>query len=254
MRPDRAIAACLSGLAAGLVALLLFGPTEGAEAKEEAPEARTTAPEPQTPVPEPQTTAETETEPVTTTEAEPVTTTEPEPRLPAFLPGDGTFPEAVTITLAYRSEVESKTQELPRRVSQLRLEARATALRGEPGNFHGIQCSGRRVTYEFLVDPWSDTYALLRTDPVNLASVDLDRGDADDILSSRRPNVLSLACESRRQGTTLSLRANGEPVTAFLDRGSTGRFGAVGLTAWSLEGAHEVVFDGVVVETGRVSE
>jgi hypothetical protein len=37
---------------------------------------------------------------------------------------------------------------------------------------------------------------------------------------------------------------------AYLDRGSSGRFSAVSLAAWSPAGDHEVVFDGVVVETG----
>jgi hypothetical protein len=44
---------------------------------------------------------------------------------------------------------------------------------------------------------------------------------------------------------------NGLPITVFLDGGVSGRFGEVGLTAWSPAGNHQVVFDGVVVETDR---
>jgi hypothetical protein len=250
MKPERAIAACLSALAAGLVALLLFGPTEGAEAKEESQEATTTAPEPQTTAEietEPVTT--TETEPVTTTEPEPVTTTEPEPEPPAFLPGDGTFSEPVTITLAFQSEVESRRHQLPRQVSEVRIEARATSLRGQAGDVHGVECTlDRRTTYTFFVDLWGETVMLERT---KIKTTEyLQGGEAPGLLAPTQPNVLSLTCESRRQGTMLSLRVNGEPVTAFLDRGSSGRFSAVSLAAWSPAGDHEVVFDGVVVETG----
>ena len=245
MKPERAIAACLSALAAGLVALLLFGPTEGAEAKEESQEATTTAPEPQT-------TAEIETEPVTTTETEPVTTTEPEPvttteaEPPPFLPGDGTFPGPVRLFLIYQSEVKWRTHELPSKVSEVTIEARATSLRGQAGDIHGVECTlDPGTTYTFLVDLWSDTYSLQQTKTGEY----LQGGEAPSLLAPTRPNVLSLTCESRRQGTMLSLRANGEPLTAFLDRGSSGRFSAVSLWAWSPAGDHEVVFDGVVVQT-----
>jgi hypothetical protein len=249
MRPERAIAACLSALAAGLVALLLFGPTEGAEAKQESQEATTTAPEPQTTTEietEPVTT--TEPDPVTTTEAEPVTTTEAEP--PPFLPGDGTFPGPVKLTLIYQSEVKWRTHKLPSKASEVTIEARATSLRGQAGDVHGVECTlDTRTTYTFYVDLWSNTYSLQRT-KIKTGEY-LQGGEAPSLLAPTRPNVLSLTCESRRQGTMLSLRANGEPVTAFLDRGSSGRFSAVSLAAWSPAGDHEVVFDGVVVETGR---
>jgi hypothetical protein len=249
MKPERAIAACLSALAAGLVALLLFGPTEGAEAKQESQEATTTAPEPQTTTEietEPVTT--TEPDPVTTTEAEPVTTTEAEP--PPFLPGDGTFPGPVRLFLFYQSEVKWRTHELPSKASEVTIEARATSLRGQAGDVHGVECTlDRQTKYTFYVDLWSDTYTLERT---KIKTTEyLQGGEAPSLLAPTRPNVLSLACESRRQGTMLSLRANGEPLTAFLDRGSSGRFSAVSLAAWSPAGDHEVVFDGVVVETGR---
>ena len=44
MRPERIVAALLAGVAAGLVALLIFGPTEGAKAKGDKPRAATPAP------------------------------------------------------------------------------------------------------------------------------------------------------------------------------------------------------------------
>ena len=101
MRPERIVAALLAGVAAGLVALLIFGPTEGAKAKGDKPRAATPAPTTTAPTttapttiastttePEPEETVESEQEPVTT-EAEP----------PSFRPGDGTFPRPVTISL-----------------------------------------------------------------------------------------------------------------------------------------------------------
>ena len=44
MRPERIVAALLAGVAAGLVTLLIFGPTEGAKAKGDKPRAATPAP------------------------------------------------------------------------------------------------------------------------------------------------------------------------------------------------------------------
>jgi hypothetical protein len=61
---------------------------------------------------------------------------------------------------------------------------------------------------------------------------------------------LSLTCEARAQSTSLTLRANGKRVTA-LRRRIGGRIDRIRLTAWSPEGGQKVVFDGVVVKTGR---
>jgi hypothetical protein len=224
MRPERILAALLGALAAGLVALLVLGPTEEVEAKTDRRQA----------TPTPATTTAPETEPVTT---------EPEPWLPALRPGDGTFPTPLTIALDYQSQVVSRTQELRAKVPELRLEARATALRGGAGDVHGLECTSRS-TYTFWVDPWNGTYELWKSgQPVQ-------SGEAPDLVDPPRPNLLSLACESHDDRTTLELRANGEVVTIWMDGGSGGRLTAVGLTAWSPSGDQEVVFDGAVLETG----
>jgi hypothetical protein len=254
MRPERIVATLLAALAAGLVALLVFGPTEGAKAKGDAPKAArdaptTTAPTTTTrtttastttaPEPEPEETVESEPEPVTT-EAEP----------PPFLPGDGTFPRPVTITLYYESEVDWRTHELQRSVPELRVEARVTAVRGVEGDVHGIECGlARRATYTFLIDPWSGEYVVQETDPVSLTTIDLESGEATTLLAPPHPNVLSLTCAARAKSTFLTLRANGKLVTSLMHE-IGGRLDRVALTAWSPEGGQKVVFDGVVVETG----
>lgn len=252
MRPDRVVAALLAALAVGLVSLLVFGPVEGAEATEDAPTTEaapaatvpaTTAPATtasSTTAPEPQETAETERGP-TSTEAEP----------PPFLPGDGTFAARVTMSLDYESEIDWKSHKLERPVPKLRVETRATAVRGVAGDVHGIECGlGRRVMYTFLIDPWNGEYMLQKSDPTSLTTIDLERGGTAALHTPPRPNVLSLTCEARAQSTSLTLRANGKPVTA-LTRGTGGRIDRIGLTAWSPQGGQKVVFDGVVVKTGR---
>jgi hypothetical protein len=251
MRPDRVVAALLAALVVGLVSLLVFGPVEGAEAREDAPtrEAAPAATVPATTVPattvssttapEPQETAETEQGP-TSTEAEP----------PPFLPGDGTFSAPVTMRLYYESEIDWKSHELERPVPKLRVETRATALRGGRGDVHGIECGvGRRVMYTFLIDPWSGEYMVQKTDPISLSTIDLERGGTAALHTPPRPNVLSLTCEAGAKSTSLTLRANGKPVTA-LTRRTGGRIDLIRLTAWSPEGGQKVVFDGVVVKTG----
>lgn len=252
MRPERIVAALLAALAAGLVAMLVFGPTEGAGAKGDAlragraaptttaptTTAPTTAPPTTTTAPEPQETVESEPEPVTT-----------EPDTPPFLRGDGTFPRPVTITLDYPSEVDWRTHELRAAVPELRVEARATAVRGVEGDVHGIECGlGRRATYTFLIDPWNDEYMVQETDPVSLTTIDLESGETAALLAPPHPNVLSLTCAARARSTFLTLRANGKPVTSLMHE-IGGRLDRVGLTAWSPEGGQKVVFDGVVVET-----
>lgn len=252
MRPERIVAALLAGVAAGLVTLLIFGPTEGAKARVDTPRAAT---------PVPTTTASTTTAPMTTAtttaapetqesveeEQEP-TTTEAEP--PSFRPGDGTFPRPVTISLYYKSEVDWKTHELEKPVRELRVQARVTAVRGAAGDVHGIECGLARATYTFLIDPWNDEYVVQKSDPVSQTAIDLESGKADTLLPPPRPNVLSLACVARAESTFLSLRANGKLVTSLM-YGIGGRLDRIGLTAWSPEGGQKVVFDAVVVETGR---
>jgi hypothetical protein len=232
VRPERILAALLAALAAGLVALLVLGQTEGVEAKTE-PRQATATPRTTT-APAPQTTSAPETEPVTT---------EPETSLPALRPGDGTFPTPVTMTLYYQSQVDEDTHELPAKVPELRLEARAISVRGGEGDVHGLECTGR-FTYTFVVDPWNGTYELWKSGQL------VQSGEAPNLVEPPRPNVLSLACESHDERTTLSLRANGEVVTIWMDGDNGARFTAVGLTAWSPSGDQEVVFDGAVLETG----
>jgi hypothetical protein len=96
MRPERIVAALLAGVAAGLVALLIFGPTEGAKAKGDRPRAATPAPTTTAPTTIATTTTEPEPEETVESKQEP-TTTEAEP--PSFLAGDGTFSSPVTINL-----------------------------------------------------------------------------------------------------------------------------------------------------------
>jgi hypothetical protein len=252
MRPERIIAALLAALAASLVALLVFAPTEEAGAKGDEPRAaraRATTTAPTTTAPTTTTTAPTTTAPGSqeTVESgqEPVTT-EAEP--PPFLPGDGTFPGPVTISLYHESEVDWKTHELERSVRELRVEARVTAVRGEAGDVHGIECGlARRATYEFLIDPWSGEYMIEKSDPVSRSSFGLEVGQTANLLTPPRPNVLSLTCVARQESTSLSARANGKLVTS-LTYVIGGRLASVGLTAWSPGGGQEVVFDGVVVE------
>jgi len=252
MRPDRVVATLLAALAVGLVSLLVFGPVEGAEAMEDAPtgEAAPAATVPastasattasSTTAPEPQETTETEQRP-TSTEAEP----------PPFLPGDGTFSAPVTMSLLAHSEIDWEPHELERPVPKLRVETRATALRGARGDVHGVECGlGPRVLYTFLIDPWNGEYVVEKNDPISLTAIDLENGWTDALHTPPRPNVLSLTCDARAESTSLTLRANGKPVTA-LTRGSGGRIDRIRLTAWSPEGGQKVVFDGVVVETGR---
>jgi hypothetical protein len=252
MRPDRVVAALLAALAVGLVSLLVFGPVEGAEAKEDAPSTEaapaTTAPTTtasgttvlSTTAPEPPETVETEQEP-TTTEAEP----------PAFLPGDGTFSAPVTISVDYESEIDWESHELERPVPKLRVETRATAVRGVAGDVHGIECGlARRAIYTFLIDPWSGEYVVQKTDPASKTTIDLESGETAALHTPPRPNVLSLTCDARAHSTSLNLRANGKLVTALM-HGIGGRIDRMGLTAWSPQGGQKVVFDGVVVETGR---
>jgi len=252
MRPDRVVATLLAALAVGLVSLLVFGPVEGAEATEDAPtgEAAPAATVPastasattasSTTAPEPQETADTEQEP-TPTEAKP----------PPFLPGDGTFSARVAISLPDESQIDWKSHELERPVPKLRVETRATALQGATGDVHGIECGvGRRVLYTFLIDPWNGEYVVQKTDPISLTTIELERGGTAALHTPPRPNVLSLTCDARAQSTSLTLRANGKPVTA-LTRGSGGRIDRIRLTAWSPQGGQQVVFDGVVVKTGK---
>jgi hypothetical protein len=247
MRTDRIVAALLAGVAAGLVALLIFGPTEGAKAKGDKPRAATPAPTTTAPTTTAPTTASTETQESVEEEQEP-TTTEAEP--PPFLPGDGTFPRPVTIDLYYESEVDWKTHELEKPVRELRVQARVTAVRGAAGDVHGIECGLARATYTFLIDPWNGEYVVQKSDPVSQTAIDLESGEASALLPPPRPNVLSLACVARAERTLLTLRANGKPVTS-LAYVIGGRLDRIGLTAWSPEGGQKVVFDAVVVETGR---
>lgn len=249
MRPERILAGLLGVLAAGLVALLVLGPTEGADAQAERPEASAPAPPVQTTTaPAPQTT--TAPAPETTTETEPGTT-EPEPQLPVFRAGDGTFPKTVTIALPYESQVASRTRKLPAKVRELRLKARATATRGTANDVHGIECTlGRVATYTFLVDPWSKRYVLDRGNPVGHTATEVESGEAPGLVDPPRPNILGLACVSLADRTVLTLRANGELVTTWTDRENSGRFVAVGLTAWSPGGGEKVIFDDVTVKTG----
>jgi hypothetical protein len=232
MRPERILAALLGALAAGLVALLVLGSTEGVEAKTGRPQA--TAAPPTTTAPAPPTPTVPETEPVTT---------EPEPSLPALRPGDGTFPTPVTITLVHQSQVDWRRRTLRPRVPELRLEARAIAVRGGAGDVHGLECTSR-ATYTFLVDPWNGTYDLWQSDQL------VQSGEAPSLVEPPRPNVLSLTCESHDGRTTLFLRANGEVVTTWMDGDNGARFTGVGVTAWSPGGDQEIVFDGAVLETG----
>jgi hypothetical protein len=236
--PERILAALLGTLAAGLVALLVLGPTEGVEAKTDPPQA--TAAPATTTSPAPETT----TAPLATTapETEPGTT-EPAPSPPAPRPGDGTFPTPVTFALDYPSEVDWSRHELRAKVPELRLEARATAVRGGAGDVHGLECTGRS-TYTFVVDPWNGTYELWQSNQL------VQSGAAPGLVEPPRPNELSLVCEARNGRTTLSLRANGELVTTWMDGDNGARLTAVALTAWSPSGGEEVVFDGVVLETG----
>ena len=87
MRPERIVAALLAGVAAGLVTLLIFGPTEGAKAKGDKLRAATPAPTTTAPTTIASTTTEPEPEETVESEQEPVTT-EAEP--PSFRPGDWT--------------------------------------------------------------------------------------------------------------------------------------------------------------------
>jgi hypothetical protein len=155
------------------------------------------------------------------------------------------------MSLYYESEIDWKSHELEKPVPKLRVETRATALRGVRGDVHGIECGvGRRVMYTFLIDPWNGEYVVQKTDPISLTTIDLERGGTAALHTPPRPNVLSLTCEARAQSTSLILRANGRPVTA-LRRRIGGRIDRIRLTAWSPEGGQKVVFDGVVVKTGR---
>jgi hypothetical protein len=139
--------------------------------------------------------------------------------------------------------VDWRRHELRAKVPELRLEARVVAVRGGAGDVHGLECTGR-FTYTFMVDPWSGTYELWRSDR------QVQSGAAPDLLVPPGPNELSLTCESRGEQTTVSLRANGEPVTIWMDGDNGARFTRVGVTAWSPSGDQEVLFDGVVLETG----
>ena len=107
-----------------------------------------------------------------------------------------------------------------------------------------------RATYTFLIDPWNDEYVVQKSDPVSQTAIDLESGEAAALLPPPRPNVLSLACVARAESTFLSLRANGKLVTSLMYV-IGGRLDRIGLTAWSPEGGQKVVFDAVVVETGK---
>lgn len=222
-------------------------PTKGAEAKTERPQATATPPTTEL---APQTTTAPALQATVAPETEP-DTTEPEPSLPALRPGDGTFSTPVTITLDYPSQVDWRTRGLRPQVSELRLEARATSAHGSAGDVHGVQCTlGRRATYTFLVDRWNETYDLERSRPIGQGGQYVQSGEAAGLVAPPRPSVFDLTCESRADRTLLTLRANGKPVTTWVDRDNVGRFTAVGLTAWSPGGDHEVVLDAVVLETG----
>jgi hypothetical protein len=246
MRPERIVAALLAGVAAGLVALLIFGPTEGAKAKGDRPRAATPAPTTTAPTTIATTTTEPEPEETVESKQEP-TTTEAEP--PSFLAGDGTFSSPVTINLYYESEINWRTHKLQSPVRELRVEARATAVRGAAGDVHGIECGLAHATYTFLIDPWSGEYVVQETDPGSLTTIDLESGEAATLRTPPHPNVLSMTCAARAKSTFLSLRANGRLLTSLM-HGIGGRLDRVSVTAWSPEGGQKVVFDGVGVETG----
>jgi len=248
VRPERIIAALLAALAAGLVAILVLGPTEGAEATAEPPGATT---EPATTVPE---TVPTQTSPpaTSTVDVEPPVTTEPEPE-PAEplrpLPGDGTFPGPVRMTLT-GGEGDEETARLEARVRRVRIGARATALKGEAGDNHGLECGTARLMYSVTVDPWGGFYSIIRWDATRSSGLEIESGSAYDLARPPAPNVISLTCVARAEGARIALSANGRGITSMDDRVPAGRFTDVGVEAYSPLGGEDVVFDGVVVDTG----
>ncbi len=250
MSPERIVAAVLFALAAALVALVVLGPTEGADA---------TVGEAATPVPETSATTEaaTSTEAVateppaeTTTEAvEAPTSTEAVPaKPPRPLAGDGTFPKRVRMTLD--DEYDWKTAELDRRAQRLQVEARVTALQGGAGDDHGLECGTPEATYAATIDPWTGSYFVLRWNSTRSSGYEMGRGAAAALVRPPKPNVLRLTCVTLSQGGRIVLAANGKRIASIEDNAVAGGFGTIGLTANDVGGGQDVVFDGVLVETG----
>lgn len=240
MKPERVVSVVLAGLAAGLAALLVFGPTEPAGAKADVPEATTTAAP---------TTATAQTTPVpetTTAELEPT----PSAPTPSGGPGDGTLLRSVIFNLAYPGELRSKEQEFATMPEEVRIEATAAVVFGSSRDVHGVLCStSGQVMYTLLINPWAHTYSLLRGDPVTRTGFEIDHGDAPSLVDPSRPNVLSLRCAVDAEGTALTFAANGKRIAEFMDEGYTDPFTRVGVTAWSPEGGQQVRFDDLVVKT-----
>ena len=252
MRPERVVAAALLVLAASLIALLLFGPVEGTEAAAEPvgsvpTESGTVVTEEEEPEP-----VTTESEAVTT-ESEPVTT-QPETEPSETVPPPQVSDHAVRIVLSDPSQVDSVPRPLHRKASSATIEATAIAVRGGPGDQHGLECSVPHWAYVFRVDPWNDIYAIERAHRPEGAIIELDRGEAPGLRSPPRANRLRATCTAGSKGAgQLVFVANGRRIAALpLDsRSLPGKpFDAVGLTAWAPSGDEEVIFDRIVVRAG----
>lgn len=251
MRPERIVAAALFALAGALVALVVLGPTEGAGATPESASRSTTAAEPGTKG-EPTSTEEalpTEPEVDTTTEAAGTpTSTEAEPaEPPPPLAGDGTFPGPVRMSLT-SGEVKWQTVDLDPRPARVRVGARVTALQGDAGDVHGLQCGTADATYEATVDPWTSGYTILRW--TGNTGVEVESGAAAGLAAPPAPNRLRLTCVALGEAVRIELAANGKRIASVRNNAVAGRFATVSVTATDSSGGQDVVFDGVVVETG----
>lgn len=242
MRPERVVAAALLVLAAGLVVLLLFGPAEGTGALAEPVGTVRTATEPPAP---------TETQP-TTTETQPTTEQEAAPTVPATVDViDVDFPVPYPLTVT-RSGGEAVWSSLHGGMTRVEIEASASARLGVPGDEHGLVCDiPGEATYSLRIDPWSGTYVIERTSSTG-SVFELERGEAQGLRDPPRPNLLRAVCTAGPEATELALSVNGDK-TAFVQDTSNahgGLFENMGLEAFSLAGAEEVVFDDVVVRAG----
>lgn len=249
MKPERIVAAALFALAGTMVALVVLGPTEGAGATAESASRSTTAAEPGT-TGEPTSTEEalpTEPEVDTTTEAaETPTSTEAEPAEPPPPATDVTFPDPVRMRLTSQ-EIKWETVDLNPLAASVRVGARVTARRGDAGDVHGLLCGTADASYDVTVDPWTGGYTILRW--TGNTGVEVESGAAPGLAAPPRPNRLRLTCVALGEAVRIELAANGKRI-ASVRNAEAGRFATVGVTATDSSEGQDVVFDGVVVETG----
>lgn len=251
MRPERIVAVVLFALAGGLVALVVLGPTDGAGASPRAASRSTTASantEPGTTEAATSTEAlPTEPEVETTTEAAETSTSTAAAAEPPPPPAtDVTFPDPVRMRLTSR-EINWETVDLNPLAASVRVGARVTARRGDAGDVHGLLCGTADARYEVTVDPWAGGYTVLRW--TGNTGVEVESGAAPGLAAPPRPNRLRLTCVALGEAVRIELAANGKPI-ASVRNAEAGRFATVGVTAADSSGGQDVVFDGVVVETG----